>query len=363
MSVSAKNVTTAARIEDPRWIAVQERDPQADGRFYYAVKTTGVYCRPSCASRLARMENVSFYPTCEQAEEAGYRACLRCKPGERSVRECNADRVAQACDILDQCDESISLDELATRVEMSAYHFHRVFKSVTGLTPRQYAAECRANRVRKSLERQGSVTTAIFDAGYSSSSRFYERSDDFLGMTPSDYRAGGVNVDIRFAIGECVFGTILAAASTRGVCAILLGRDPEALLRELQDRFPQARLIGADPIFESVIAKVIGFVEAPAAGLDLPLDVGGTIFQRRVWHALGKIPLGETMSYAEVAKSIGAPKSARAVAKACAANALAVAIPCHRVVRSDGAISGYRWGVEVKRQLLDLESAIAKSPS
>ena len=256
-----------------------------------------------------------------------------------------------------------SLDELATRVEMSAYHFHRVLKSVTGLTPRQYAAECRANRVRKSLERQGSVTTAIFDAGYSSSSRFYERSDDFLGMTPSDYRAGGVNVDIRFAIGECVFGTILAAASTRGVCAILLGGDPEALLRELQDRFPQARLIGADPIFESIIAKVIGFVEAPAAGLDLPLDVGGTIFQRRVWHALGKIPPGETMSYAEVAKSIGAPKSARAVAKACAANALAVAIPCHRVVRSDDAIPGYRWGVEVKRQLLDLESAIAKSPS
>ncbi|MDA0821672.1 MAG: bifunctional DNA-binding transcriptional regulator/O6-methylguanine-DNA methyltransferase Ada [Proteobacteria bacterium] len=352
MSVLAKNLTTAASVDDPRWIAVQERDPQADGRFYYAVKTTGVYCRPSCAARLARIENVSFYSTCEQAEAAGYRACLRCKPDQRSVRECNADRVAQACAILDQCDEALSLDELASRVDMSPYHFHRVFKSATGLTPRQYAAECRANRVRKSLAGPGSVTTAIFDAGYSSSSRFYERSDDFLGMTPSDYRAGGTNVEIRFAIGECVFGTILAAASDRGVCAILLGSDPQALLEELQDRFGQAQLIGADPIFESVIAKVIRFVEAPAAGLDLPLDVGGTIFQRRVWHALAKIPLGETMSYAEVANSIGAPKSARAVA-----------IPCHRVVRSDGGISGYRWGVEVKRQLLEREAAFAKSTS
>ncbi|MFT4560427.1 MAG: AraC family transcriptional regulator of adaptative response [Gammaproteobacteria bacterium] len=363
MSVSAKNLTPTPSVEDPRWIAVLARDPDADGRFYYAVKTTGVYCRPSCASRLARFENVTFYSTCEQAEAAGYRSCLRCKPDERSIRECNADRVAQACGILEQCDESMPLNELAARVDMSPYHFHRVFKTTTGLTPRQYASECRANRVRNSLAGTGSVTSAIFDAGYSSSSRFYERCDDFLGMTPSDYRAGGTNVEIHFAIGECVFGTILAAASQRGVCAILLGSDPDVLLRELQDRFPQAQLIGADPVFESVIAKVIGFVEAPSTGLDLPLDVGGTIFQRRVWHALAKIPIGETMSYAQVAKSIGAPKSARAVAKACAANALAVAIPCHRVVRSDGAISGYRWGVERKRQLLDHEADFAKSTS
>ncbi len=239
---------------------------------------------------------------------------------------------------------------------MSTYHFHRVFKSITGVTPKAYAAAHRATRVRTELARAASVTHAIFDAGYNSNARFYEKSNALLGMTPSDYRKGGTNAQIRFAIGECSLGAILVACSERGVCAILLGDDADALARDLQDRFPQASLIGGDGEFERLVARVVGFVEAPQLGLDLPLDVRGTAFQQRVWQALREIPAGKTASYSDVATRIGAPKSVRAVAQACAANRLAVAIPCHRVVRNDGALSGYRWGVERKRALLEREA-------
>jgi AraC family transcriptional regulator of adaptative response/methylated-DNA-[protein]-cysteine methyltransferase len=248
------------------------------------------------------------------------------------------------------------LAELAERVGLSSYHFHRVFKQVTGLTPRAYAAAQREQRVREELGRGGTVTAAIFDAGYNSNSRFYERSSEVLGMTPTSYRAGGANADIRFAIGECSLGAILVAQSQRGVCAILLGDDPEVLVRDLQDRFPRANLIGGDSDFERLVATVVGFVEAPKIGLDLPLDVRGTAFQQRVWQALREIPAGKTASYTEIAKRIGCPSAVRAVAQACGANALAVAIPCHRVVRSDGSLSGYRWGVERKRELLEKEA-------
>jgi AraC family transcriptional regulator of adaptative response/methylated-DNA-[protein]-cysteine methyltransferase len=232
-----------------------------------------------------------------------------------------------------------------------------VFKAATGLTPKAYALAHRAKRVRNELDRSDTVTAAIFDAGYNSNGRFYETSDGLLGMTPSSYRAGGANTEIRFAVGECSLGSILVAASARGVCAILLGDDPDALARDLQDRFPRANLIGGDKQFEQIVAKVVGFVEAPGLGLDLPLDVRGTAFQQRVWQALRKIPAGSTASYTEIAKRIGSPNAVRAVAQACAANALAVAIPCHRVVRNDGALSGYRWGVERKRALLDRETS------
>ena len=352
------NTLTTATLTDPRWVAVLARDPAADGTFFYSVKTTGVYCRPSCAARPARPENVAFHFTIADAERAGFRPCKRCKPDQPPLVEQHAAKVAELCRLIENAEQVPSLDQLAQHAELSAYHLHRVFKAITGLTPKAYAAAHRAKRVRAELSRSSSVTEAIYDAGYNSNGRFYEQSNEVLGMTPTDYRAGGANANIRFAIGECSLGSILVAASERGVCAILMGDEPDELARDLQDRFPRANLIGGDAEFEHRVAKVVGFVEAPGLGLDLPLDVQGTAFQQRVWQALREIPAGATASYADVAKRIGAPKSVRAVAQACAANALAVAIPCHRVVRSDGGLSGYRWGVERKRALLDREAKI-----
>ena len=238
---------------------------------------------------------------------------------------------------------------------MSRFHFHRVFKSVTGVTPKAYAAQHRAQRVRDELSRSETVTDAIYDAGFNSNGRFYATAAQTLGMTPTTFRARGAGESIRFAVGDCSLGVVLVAATDKGVCAIMLGDDPEALVRDLQDRFGNARLIGADQAFEQWVAKVIGFVEAPALGLDLPLDVRGTAFQQRVWQALREIPAGQTASYTEIAARIGAPQAVRAVAHACASNAIAVAIPCHRVVRQSGALSGYRWGVKRKHALLDRE--------
>ena len=342
--------------KDPRWAAVVARDAKADGKFFYSVKTTGVYCRPSCASRLARPENVAFHVTRAAAERAGFRPCKRCKPDQAPLAAQHAAMVAKICRRIASADLVPSLAALASEARMSPYHFHRTFKAITGLTPRAYAAAHRATRVRSELGRSPTVTEAIFDAGFNSGGRFYATSDDVLGMTPTDYRAGGAGAEIRFAIGECSLGSILVAKSRKGVCAILLGDDPGALARDLQDRFPRANLIGGDAEFEELVAKIVGFVEAPAVGLDLPLDVRGTAFQQRVWQALRKIPAGSTASYSDIAQRIGAPKSVRAVAQACAANAIAVAIPCHRVVRNNGALSGYRWGVERKRALLEREA-------
>ena len=346
----------AATVSDPRWTAVVARDAAADGTFFYSVKTTGVYCRPSCAARLARPENVSFHPTRADAERAGFRPCKRCKPDQPPLAEQHAATVADVCRLIESADPVPSLEQLARHAGMSSWHFLRVFKAVAGVTPRAYAAAHRARRLRDQLDQGGTVTDAIYDAGYHSSSRFYAQADAVLGMTPSRYRAGGADTVIRFAIGECSLGAILVAASSRGVCAILLGDDPDALARDLQDRFPRAEIIGADAGFEQTVARVVASVEAPGLGLDLPLDVRGTAFQQRVWQALRDIPAGDTASYAQVAQRIGMPKAARAVAQACAANALAVAIPCHRVVRNDGNLSGYRWGVERKRTLLDREA-------
>ena len=357
MNLSTKTEMLAtATVSDPRWAAVVARDPKADGKFFYSVKTTGVYCRPSCAARTARPENVAFHLTAADAKQAGFRPCKRCKPDQPPLAEQHAAQVAELCRLIENAEQVMSLEELANQAGLSAYHLHRVFKAVTGLTPRAYAAAHRAKRVRTELGRSGTVTDAIYGAGYNSNGRFYEESNQVLGMTPTNYRAGGANTEIRFAIGECSLGSILVAASERGVCAILLGDDPDQLARDLQDRFPRAELMGGDAGFEQLVAKVVGFVEAPRLGLDLPLDVRGTAFQQRVWQALRQIPAGETVSYTEVAKRIGSPKSVRAVAQACAANALAVAIPCHRVVRNDGGLSGYRWGVARKRALLGREA-------
>ncbi|HET8622666.1 MAG TPA: bifunctional DNA-binding transcriptional regulator/O6-methylguanine-DNA methyltransferase Ada [Gemmatimonadales bacterium] len=357
MSMSAKQIDRAAETtSDPRWATVVARDAGADGTFVYSVKTTGVYCRPSCAARQARPENIRFHSTPEAAEAAGFRPCKRCKPDQPSLAEQHAEKVTAACRWIESAAKAPTLDELAERAGLSVFHFHRVFRAITGVTPRDYARARRAERVRKELDRGRSVTRAIYDAGYNSSARFYQDSQDVLGMTPTAYRAGGTDAEIRFAVGECSLGSVLVARSGQGVCAILLGDDPDQLARTLQERFPRAELIGGDPAFEELVAKVIGIVEAPSHGLDLPLDVRGTAFQQRVWRALRDVPAGATVSYAEIAKRIGAPTAVRAVAQACSANPLAVAIPCHRVVRTDGALSGYRWGVERKRALLAREA-------
>jgi AraC family transcriptional regulator of adaptative response/methylated-DNA-[protein]-cysteine methyltransferase len=357
MNATDRDTRATTTERDPRWAAVVARDPRAEGSFYYSVKTTGVYCRPSCASRRARPENVEFHATREDAERAGFRPCKRCKPGQPSQLEQHAATVARACRLIEVSERAPSLEDLARQAGMSPFHFHRVFKAVTGLTPKAYAAAHRARRVREHLGRSATVTEAIYDAGYGSNGRFYEESGRVLGMTPTRYRAGGVDTVIRFALGQSSLGAILVAASERGICSILLGDDPDALLRELQDRFPKAELIGGDAVFEKLVARVVGLVEAPGVGIDLPLDVRGTAFQQRVWQALRAIPAGSTASYSEVAARIGSPKSVRAVAQACAANPLAVAIPCHRVVRNDGGLAGYRWGVERKRTLLAREAA------
>lgn len=341
--------------DEARWDAVQRRDKDADGAFWYSVRTTGVYCRPSCGARPALRRNVAFHASCAAAEAAGFRACLRCKPDQAPLGQRHAELVARACRLIDESEAEPTLDALAAACGMSSYHFHRIFKAHTCITPKAYAAARRAARIERGLAQESSVTDAIYAAGFNSSGRFYAGAAGRLGMTPTAYRAGGHGMAIRFAIGACSLGAILVAATDKGICCILMGDDPELLARDLQDRFPAAELEGADAGFAEVVARVVGFVEAPAIGLDLPLDLRGTVFQQRVWEALRQVPSGSTVSYAELAERIGLPSGARAIAGACAANPIAVAVPCHRVVRTDGALSGYRWGVERKRALLERE--------
>ena len=341
--------------DEARWRAVERRDRSADGAFYYSVRTTGVYCRPSCAARLPLRQNVAFHDTREAAERAGFRPCKRCHPEGMGVAAQQAAAVARACRLIEQSEELPALETLAQEAGMSRFHFHRIFKAATGVTPKAYAAAWRAKRLRVELKSGASVTEAIYGAGFNSSGRFYAQSSSLLGMKPGDFRRGGTGEAIRFALGQCSLGAILVAATEKGVCAIALGDEPEPLLRELEDRFPAAELIGGDKDFERLVATVIGAVEAPRLGLDLPLDLRGTAFQQRVWQALRKIPAGKTTTYSDVARRIGKPDAIRAVAAACAANQLALAIPCHRVVRRDGDLAGYRWGIARKRALLDRE--------
>ncbi len=343
--------------DDARWQAVLSRDVRADGHFVYAVETTGIYCRPSSSARLPKRENVIFFESAASAEAAGYRASRRAVADRSAAAQDRTQLIATACRFIEQAQTPPSLDELARNAGMSVYHFHRVFKRETGLTPREYASARRAQRLREGLGDAGaSITDAIYSAGFNSNSRFYESSDQLLGMRASEYRAGGQGAHIRFAIAQSTLGSILVAQSQRGICAIMLGDDPDSLLRQLQDQFPKAQLLGGDADFEKLVAQVVGFIEAPSMGLNLPLDVRGTVFQERVWRALSEIPPGTTVSYSDIAERIGSPRAVRAVAQACGANRIAVAIPCHRVVRRDGDLSGYRWGVERKRELLAREA-------
>ena len=353
--MKAEMETANYSSDDERWAAVGRRDKDADGVFWYSVSSTGVYCRPSCGARPALRRHVAFHATREAAEAAGFRPCQRCKPDQPPLAERHALVVARACRLIDESCGEPNLDQLAAACSMSRFHFHRIFKAHTGITPKAYAAAQRSARLARGLGESATVTDAIYAAGFNSSGRFYAQAPARLGMTPKAWRAGGSGEAIRFAVGACSLGAILVAATGKGICAILMGDDPDQLARDLQDRFPAAELVGADAGFEETVAKVVGLVEAPAVGLDLPLDVRGTAFQQRVWQALRQIPSGETVSYAELAERIGVPSGARAIAGACAANPVAVAIPCHRVVRTDGALSGYRWGVERKRALLARE--------
>lgn len=345
--------------------ALADRDPSSDGLFVYSVRTTGIYCRPSCSARRARPENIAFHGTCAEAEAAGFRPCRRCRPDGASLAERHAATVARACRQIEAAEAMPDLAGLARVAGMSPFHFHRVFSRVAGVTPAAYGEAYRARRLAAALPGAGSVTEALYEAGYGAPSRFYAQAKDRLGMAPTRYRTGGSGARIRFAVGTCSLGAILVAATGTGICAILLGDDPDALLRDLQDRFPKAEIVGGDPDFEALVAQVVGLVEAPARAIALPLDIGGTAFQQRVWAALRRIPPGRTATYAEIAAAIGQPGAVRAVGLACGANALAVAIPCHRVVRSDGSLSGYRWGIARKRDLLDREAGgvTAESPS
>jgi AraC family transcriptional regulator of adaptative response/methylated-DNA-[protein]-cysteine methyltransferase len=347
----------ASGREDAFWEAVRRRDRTQDGAFFFAVSTTRVYCRPSCASRPAKRENVAFFATAEAAERAGFRACKRCRPDKLGAPDPQVQAVRRACERIASAEEAPSLADLAATVGLSPFHFHRIFKKVAGVTPKAYAAAEQARRAAEGLRTAETVTEAIYDAGFNSSSRFYETATARLGMTPTAVRRGGAGASIRFAVGEASLGAVLVAATQKGVCAIMLGDDPDQLVRDLEDRFPRAELLGGDPAFERTVARVVGLIEAPGQRVDLPLDIRGTAFQQQVWQALRAIPAGRTATYAEIAQAVGRPTAVRAVAQACAANPLAVAIPCHRVVRADGDVSGYRWGVERKRKLIAREAA------
>jgi AraC family transcriptional regulator of adaptative response/methylated-DNA-[protein]-cysteine methyltransferase len=358
MPVVSINKATEDVVNDAerRWQAVVSRDKTADGTFFYSVKTTGVYCRPSCGARLALRENVAFHQSPAEAEDAGFRACKRCKPDQLSPAEKQAQLIAEICRVIEVADTMPSLEELASQAGLSTYHFHRLFKSLTGVTPKAYGAAQRAKRMRSALTNSDSVTDAIYDAGYNSSGRFYEKSNGLLGMTPTQFRDGGTNADIWCATAQSSLGAVLVASSSVGICAIFIGDDAETLRDDLRDRFPRANIMNGDDNYSNTVAQVVAFVEQPQLGLTLPLDIRGTAFQQRVWEALRKIPAGATVTYSDIAMAIGAPNSVRAVASACAANPIAVAIPCHRVVRTDGGLSGYRWGgIERKRKLINRE--------
>ena len=347
---------SASALDDARWAAVVARDAAFDGSFFIAVKTTGIYCRPSCGARRPNRANIRFFDTAEDAERAGFRPCKRCKPTEPSLVQQHAEKVREACRLIETAEAAPRLDDLAAAVGLSPYHFHRIFKAVLGVTPKAYATAHRHKRVRDELGKSATVTAAIYDAGFNSNGRFYETSSEVLGMTPTQFRSGGPDAEIKYTIGESSLGLVLIAASDKGVCAIFFGDDPTGLATALKKQFPHARLVGDDRAFQDLAEKVIAFVEDPRADLDLPLDIRGTAFQHRVWQALRRIPPGSTASYADIAEAIGAPKAVRAVARACATNRIAVAIPCHRVIGSDGSVTGYAGGIARKRALLDREA-------
>lgn len=332
-----------------QWQQILSRDARQDGRFVFAVRTTGVYCRPSCPSRRPRRDSVEFFASPQAAEHAGYRACLRCKPTQVSEQ---AQYVVRARQVLDSADGVVTLRDLSERVGVSAFHLQRLFKRATGLSPREYQAARRTQQVKSRLRAGTDVTTSLYDAGYGSASRLYEAADQQLGMTPATYGKGGAGERIQFTVADSPLGTMLVAATERGLCAVSFGEDAGILERDLRDEFHAAELRRDDAALREFVASIVDGLTAQTTLFDLPLDIRGTAFQQKVWKALRAIPAGETRSYSEIAKSVGDPSASRAVARACASNPVAVVIPCHRVVRGNGDLAGYRWGVKRKEQLL-----------
>ena len=353
--MTSDTITTHNSSPESRWRAVVNRDESAIGQFILAVRTTGIYCRPGCPARTPKRENVLFFDTIAEAENAGFRACKRCHPNAPSPAQRNADIIQRACETIENTETIPSLDQLASEANLSKHHFHRMFKSTTGLTPGQYARSHRAQRMRQELPAAPSITRAIYEAGYQSSGRFYATANTSLGMTPTSFRQGGTGERIRFAIAETSIGPMLVAATEKGICSIAFGDEPAELVEHLENQFPHADIIDADPGFEDIVSTVIASVENPSLENNLPLDLRGTAFQHRVWNALREIPAGTTLTYSDLANRIDAPSSARAVARACATNNVAVIVPCHRVVRKSGDLAGYRWGVERKEVLLNRE--------
>ncbi|WP_455425203.1 bifunctional DNA-binding transcriptional regulator/O6-methylguanine-DNA methyltransferase Ada [Dryocola sp. LX212] len=351
--MKTKNDVTA---DERRWQAVETRDGQADGEFVFAVRTTGIFCRPSCTARHPLRKNVLFFQSPDAASAAGFRPCKRCQPDKLAPDQQRVERIMQACRIMEASPESLTLEAVAASMAMSPFHFHRIFKSIVGVTPSAWQKALRARRLREQLTKSDTVTQAAYDAGFQSGSGFYQQADTTLGMTARQYRQGGKSATIQFVVGTCQLGEFLVAESERGICAILLGNAPEELIAELESLFPQATVAAGNEAFAKRVAGVVSYLDHPGRAFELPLDIQGTAFQRQVWQTLRAIPVGETVSYRQIAERMGNPKAIRAVAGACAANRLAVVIPCHRVVRNDGALSGYRWGVERKQLLLDLEA-------
>lgn len=339
-----------------RWQAVQARQQHCDGMFVYAVKSTGIYCRPSCPSRRPRQEQVAFFDRPEAAEQAGFRACRRCHPNGTVEPDPQVQLVERACQYIEGRAEPVTLADLGVAVGSSPYHLQRTFKRIMGISPRQYAEAHRLDRLKAGLRDGDDITGALYDAGYGSSSRLYERSNAELGMTPAAYQRGGTAMQIHYTITNSPFGRLLVAATERGVCAVSLGDDDAALEAELRSEYPAAEITRDNARLNQWVAALIAHLSGEQPRLSLPLDIQATAFQRRVWQALQAIPYGSTQSYREVAEAIGAPTAARAVAQACATNPVALVIPCHRVVRAGGELGGYRWGVSRKQALLAREA-------
>lgn len=351
----AKDISKAYQDQEGRIQAVYARDPLAQNAFIYAVKTTGVYCRPTCPSRRPRLENLEFFGSSAEAQKAGFRPCKRCRPDEFIPISLD-ERVKEACRLLEESGQPVSLAELAAKVNLSPSHLHRLFKKSLGLTPKQYADGLRLGRLQSGLQKGRPVSEALYAAGYGSSSRVYEKTDQLLGMTPGQYQGRGAKTRIKYALTRTSLGWLLVAATEKGVCSMALGDSPQELVDSLQSRFCKAEISQADAEFIELLTRISAFLDSPGQGLDLPLDIQGTSFQRRVWAALQELKPGQTVTYSQMAQRLGMPQAPRAVARAIASNPIALAVPCHRVVRKDGGLGGYRWGLARKEQLLELES-------